>query len=105
MLIGNRSAFGRYKVPDAVSYIISYQRGGNFVINSIVPNLDAPRLARLVEVSRELSSTNDLDSLLKLIIGEAASLTDAEAASILLLDPYTRELRFKAASGGMTPEM
>lgn len=75
------------------------------MIDSKVPNLDAPRLARLVEVSRELSSTNDLDSLLKLIIGEAASLTDAEAASILLLDPYTRELRFKAASGGLTPEM
>ena len=62
------------------------------MINSIVPNVDAARLARMVEVSRELSSTNDLDTLLKLIISEAAALTNAEAASILLLDRYTREL-------------
>jgi signal transduction histidine kinase len=75
------------------------------VINSIVPNVDAARLARMVEVSRELSSTTDLDTLLKLIISEAANLTNAEAASILLLDRHTRELRFKATSGDMSPEM
>lgn len=75
------------------------------MINSIVPNVDAVRLARMVEVSRELSSTNDLDTLLKLIISEAAALTNAESASILLLDRHTRELRFKATSGEMSPEM
>jgi signal transduction histidine kinase len=75
------------------------------VINSIVPNVDAARLARMVEVSRELSSTTDLDTLLKLIISEAAALTNAEAASILLLDRHTRELRFKATSGDMSSEM
>lgn len=63
------------------------------------------RLARVLEVSRELNSTTSLDALLKQIINEAASLTNAEAASILLLDPYTRELRFKATSGEMPPEM
>ncbi len=46
-----------------------------------------------------------MDALLKQIITEAASLTNAEAASILLLDPYTRELRFKATSDDMPPEM
>ena len=75
------------------------------MINSIVPNVDAARLARMVEVSRELSSTTDLDTLLKLIISEAAALTNAEAASILLLDRHTRELRCKATSGEMSPEM
>jgi signal transduction histidine kinase len=59
----------------------------------------------MVEVSRELSSTTDLDTLLKLIISEAAALTNAESASILLLDRHTRELRFKATSGVMSPEM
>lgn len=59
----------------------------------------------MLEISRELNSTTSLDVLLKKILSEATSLTNAEAASILLLDPYTRELRFKATSGEMTPEM
>ncbi|MCI0399251.1 MAG: GAF domain-containing sensor histidine kinase [Chloroflexi bacterium] len=67
--------------------------------------LDADRLARMVEVSRVLNSTTDGDTLLKLIITEAAALTGAEAASILLLDMQTRELRFKATADEMTPEM
>jgi signal transduction histidine kinase len=67
------------------------------------PEVDASRLARLVEVGRELNSATNLNILLKLIIGEAASLTGAEAASILLFDTNTRELRFKATSGDMPP--
>jgi signal transduction histidine kinase len=59
----------------------------------------------VLEVSRELNSTTSLDTLLKQLISEAASLTNAEAASILLLDPYTRELRFRATSGEMLPEL
>jgi signal transduction histidine kinase len=68
-------------------------------------NLDTARLTRLIEVGRELNSAANLDDLLKLIITEAANLTDAEAASILLLDPATRELRFKATSGAMVPAL
>lgn len=67
--------------------------------------MSSTRLARMLDVSRELNSTIGLDALLKKIINEAASLTKAEAASILLLDPYTRELRFKATSGEMPPEL
>jgi signal transduction histidine kinase len=66
--------------------------------------INASKLARMVEISRELNSTTDIDELLTLIIREAAALTGSEAASILLLDPRTRELRFKAASQ-MQPEM
>jgi signal transduction histidine kinase len=58
-----------------------------------------------LDVSRELNSTIGLDALLNKIIDEAASLTNAEAASILLLDPYTRELRFRATSGEMSHEI
>jgi len=72
---------------------------------SLSPTVDASQLARLVEVARVLNSTTNLDALLKLIIDEAAELTGAEAASILLLDPYTRELRFKATSAGSAPEI
>lgn len=62
------------------------------------------KLARMVEISRVLNSKSDIDDLLTYIIREAASLTDSEAASILLLDRKTRQLRFKAASQ-MQPEM
>ena len=60
--------------------------------------VNAARLARMVEISRILNSTTNLDDLLTYIIREAADLTGAEAASILLLDPRTRQLYFKAAS-------
>jgi signal transduction histidine kinase len=51
-----------------------------------------------------LNSKSDIDDLLTYIIREAAALTESEAASILLLDRKTRQLRFKAASQ-MQPEM
>jgi signal transduction histidine kinase len=66
-----------------------------------LPNVDATRLARLVEVSRELNSTTNVDDLLKLILNEAAALTGAEVASILLLNPQTRQLHFRTTSGVM----
>ena len=62
-------------------------------------------LARLVEISRILNSATNVDTLLHYIIKQAADLTEAEAASILLLDPQTRQLHFRASSneshGGM----
>jgi signal transduction histidine kinase len=70
-----------------------------------LPKVGAARLARLVEVSRVLNSTTNVEELLTYIIREAAALTDTEAASILLLDPHTRQLYFKAASNEMDPTM
>jgi signal transduction histidine kinase len=60
--------------------------------------LDKEQFSRLVEASRVLNSTGDLDELLEFIVGEAAALTAAEAASILLLDRQTRQLHFRATS-------
>lgn len=60
--------------------------------------IDANRLARLVEISRVLNSATNVDELLHYIIKQAADLTDSQAASIMLLDPRTRQLHFKAAS-------
>lgn len=68
-------------------------------------DLDNSRLARMVEVSRVLNSTTNLDDLLRFIITEAAALTGSESASILLLDPDTRQLRFKATSGSHAPKL
>ena len=69
------------------------------------PKLNAERMARLVEISRVLNATTNLDHLLSRIITEAADLTQAEAASILLLDPRTQQLHFKASSNEVPPEM
>lgn len=67
--------------------------------------LNAARLARMVEISRVLNSTTNLQQLLTYIIRVAAELTHAEAASVLLLDPKTRQLHFKASSNDFSPKM
>jgi signal transduction histidine kinase len=56
------------------------------------------RYERLIEISQQLNSTLDLGSLLKKIISAAKELTDTEAASIMLIDPSTGDLRFEIAS-------
>lgn len=53
---------------------------------------------RIIEISRQLTSTLDHITLLKQIIAASIELTDTEAASILLLDPSTGELRFEISS-------
>jgi signal transduction histidine kinase len=62
-------------------------------------------LARLVEFSRILNSATNVDALLYYIIKQAADLTGAEAASILLLDAHTRQLHFRASSNAEHDEM
>lgn len=56
------------------------------------------RLERILEISRELTSTVSLGPLLHQIVQVAAELTGGEEASILLLN-RAGELRFLAASG------
>jgi signal transduction histidine kinase len=67
--------------------------------------LSPTKLIRLVNVSRDLNSKTNVDALLHHIIREAARLTGSEAASILLLDPHTRQLHFRAASNRVSPAM
>ncbi len=57
-------------------------------------------LTRLVNVSLVLNSTLALDPLLRYIMDAACELVGAESASILLVDPHTRELVFAATSSG-----
>lgn len=58
------------------------------------------RYRRLMEISRTLSSTLELPTLLRRIILAACELTDTEGASILLVDPRTGELRLEATTRG-----
>src|SRR3972149_11954639 len=53
---------------------------------------------RLIETSRALPSTLDLDVLLERIVRAAAEVTHYEAASILLYDNLTRQLYFQVAT-------
>jgi len=56
------------------------------------------RYQRLIEISQQLNSTLDHSTLLRQIVSAATELTDSNAASILLLDDASGELRFEQAS-------
>ncbi len=73
----------------------------NIMDNAKIPTTVADmveRYERLMEISRQLNSTLDLASLLRKIISAGKELTRCEAASILLIDPASGELRFEIAS-------
>src|SRR5215218_1398462 len=56
------------------------------------------RYERVIEISQQLNATRDHVALLRRIISAAMELLDIEAASILLVDPSTGELRFELAA-------
>jgi signal transduction histidine kinase len=60
---------------------------------------------RLIEISKQLNSTLDHDQLLRQIVSAATELIDTEAASIMLIDPISGELRFEASSNLDAHEM
>jgi signal transduction histidine kinase len=62
------------------------------------PMTEIAQLRLILEVSRSLNSTLDLDTLLGLIIEVATEVTCTEAASIILLDETSGELQFEAAT-------
>lgn len=63
------------------------------------------RYQRLIYIYQDLSSTLELDTLLRRIVRAAADLVDAEHASILLYDPVKRELYFEAATNLDQPSL
>lgn len=58
------------------------------------------KLALLLDANRVLTSTLDLDRLLKVIMGQAKKVVNAEASSLMLLDEATKELFFDVTLGG-----
>lgn len=56
------------------------------------------RYERLMEITRQLNSVLDLNTLLLHIIDASIELTATEQSSILLIDPTNGELRFEASS-------
>lgn len=53
-------------------------------------------------VSRSLSSTLNLNEILKMVLEAAADLTESAGASIMLVEPNGTELRFVASSFGLS---
>jgi len=66
--------------------------------------ISAEHLARLLQISRRLSSTLRLDELLSLVMDVATELTRTETASILLVDRSTGQLHFAASTRGEVPQ-
>ena len=60
---------------------------------------------RLIDISRDLASTLELDILLNRIIRAAVDITEAQAASILLYDDASRQLHFQVATDMDQPLM
>ena len=60
---------------------------------------------QLKAISSWVSSVQDLDKLLQLIIESATGVVRAEAASLLLLDPTTNTLFFKVTTGAKGEEV
>jgi K+-sensing histidine kinase KdpD len=60
---------------------------------------------RIIEISRQLNSTFDHYELLRQIVAASLELTNSEAASIMLIDPSTGELRFEISSNLNANEM
>src|SRR5208282_3244130 len=69
-----------------------------------MPKNPQESLQMLLEACMLLSSKLDLPDLLKAILSLASRVVKAETASLLLLDPATRELYFDVALG-LDPEV
>ena len=59
------------------------------------------RYQRLLELTSDLASIFDLDTLLQRIVVAARELTDSEASSLLLYEKQTHTLYFEAATGAL----
>ncbi len=69
------------------------------------PDSPISPIACLKEITTWVSSVLDLDRLLELIIDTASKMMEAKASSLLLLDPKSRKLYFKVATGEKREEV
>jgi signal transduction histidine kinase len=74
-------------------------------VNQDSPSSLIERYQKVMEISRDLASTLDLDVLLRRIVAAATELCHAEQASILLYDQNKQELYFEASTNLKTPQI
>lgn len=65
----------------------------------IPPSDRVARLERVLEVSRQLAATPDLDELLALVVNTGCDVLDCDRVSIFLYDPKKEELFIRMARG------
>ncbi len=65
----------------------------------------ARQLAKLNEVGRSLTSTLELNPLLKRIMNSAVEILNCEAGSLIMIDENTRELVFKVTVGSTASDI
>ncbi len=70
-----------------------------------ISSSNAALIKHLKEISSWVSSVQDLDRLLELIIESAARVVQAKAASLLLVEPNTDTLYFQVATGAKQKEI
>jgi len=58
------------------------------------------RLSSLIEVGAIISSSLDLDEVLRLVMSKARTVMEAETCSVLLLNEETNQLEFELTLGG-----
>jgi len=69
------------------------------VKNSRLSTLASPAIEHLKEISSWVSSVQSPDQILELIVAAATRMLGARASSLLLVDPHSRRLYFKVATG------
>ena len=70
-----------------------------------ISNSDSALIAHLKDISTWVSSVQDLDKLLELIIESAARVMQVKAASLLMVDPRSKTLFFQVATGEKSDEV
>jgi signal transduction histidine kinase len=78
---------------------------GEVALEMTSPDSMIERYQKVMEISRDLASTLDLDVLLRRIVAAATMLCNAEQASILLYDQAKHELYFEASTNLNQPQI
>jgi HD-GYP domain-containing protein (c-di-GMP phosphodiesterase class II) len=97
MAAASACAFCQAVLPDQAHFCA--QCGGPVDGILAVPGHDATFIQSLISLARGLSSTQDVDALLKRIGQSAEQMLLCEASSIMLLDDEKENLFFKVATG------
>lgn len=65
-----------------------------------VSNMQLSKLTALYEIDKAISTSIEVDQIIRLVLSISIKVLDADAGSILLLDKESKYLEFKSAMGG-----
>jgi signal transduction histidine kinase len=108
MVLGHRDVHVTYNKEQLnLLQAIADQAAGAIVKTRLLQETErrARQLARLNEVTRNLTSTLELEPLLQTILQSAVEILDCEAGSLLLVDERSQELVFKVVTGPVAEDL